>query len=203
MQALQIPQCFLLNPHLNYCYKTQHQIVLRGMSCLHPPLCGKAIKLFFSTLPKILSASFNLAVVHRGQIFSINSCHPINGSRRGSLGFLLFCQLLGFEKYHICLVTLSQCHKISVTQGYKMISQGYKIILLIQSKDTSLTHTLSKIIYICKTLGTYCFLICHSPQYSLLSYTESVSSGWLLSAFKATILKCEHLIKALGSTDWK
>lgn len=98
----------LTSPTLNYCFKTQHQIVLRGMSLLHPPLCGKAIKLFFPTLPKSLSLSFNLALVHRGQIFSISSCHPINGSRRGRLGFLPAIGIWKISHLFGDIITMSQ-----------------------------------------------------------------------------------------------
>ena len=45
--------------------------VLRGVSPLCPPLPGKAIKLFFSSSPKTLSARFDLALVPRGRVFGM------------------------------------------------------------------------------------------------------------------------------------
>ena len=64
---------------LKYCYKVPHQILLgwdtifKGRSQLYPPLPGIAIKLLFSASPRTLSPKFNLAPVHRGQVFSITS----------------------------------------------------------------------------------------------------------------------------------
>ena len=64
-------------PPLNRCHKTPHQTplgwdrVFVGRSLLCPPSPGKAIKLFFSTLPKALSPGFSLVLVHRDQAFSI------------------------------------------------------------------------------------------------------------------------------------
>ena len=53
-----------------------------GTSLLGPSLPGKAIKLFISTSPKTLSLRGYWALLHRGQIFGINttiSSHPGNG----------------------------------------------------------------------------------------------------------------------------
>ena len=61
-------------PSLNHYYKISHyplQVGTRsfeGISPLWPPWPGKAIKLFFSTSPKILSPRFNLASGYRGWI---------------------------------------------------------------------------------------------------------------------------------------
>ena len=61
---------------LNHCYKTPHQILLgwhtvfEGMTPLFSPLPGKATKLFLSIWSKTLFLRFDLAPVHRGQIFS-------------------------------------------------------------------------------------------------------------------------------------
>ena len=41
---------------------------LRNLACCDPSLPGKAIKLFFSPLPKTLSPSFYWAPVSKGQI---------------------------------------------------------------------------------------------------------------------------------------
>ena len=59
------------SPPLNHCHEAPHQILLgwnpgfEGRSPLCPPLPGKAIKLFFSTLPETLSLRFYLALVYR------------------------------------------------------------------------------------------------------------------------------------------
>ena len=54
VQALHSPYILSANLTLNCCYKP-----------------GKATKLFFSTSPKTLSARFDSAPVHRGQVFDI------------------------------------------------------------------------------------------------------------------------------------
>ena len=64
---------------LNHCYKTPHQILLgwhtvfEGMTPLFSPLHGKATKLFLSIWSKTLFLRFDLAPVHRGQVFSIKT----------------------------------------------------------------------------------------------------------------------------------
>ena len=42
--------------------------VFKALACCDPPLSGKAMKLFFSPLPKTLSLHFNSALADRGQI---------------------------------------------------------------------------------------------------------------------------------------
>ena len=57
----------------NLNYKTYHPLQAgthssEGMSPLWPPLPGKAVKLFFSTSPKLLSLRFNSVSGYRGQL---------------------------------------------------------------------------------------------------------------------------------------
>ena len=64
----------LITPPLSHYYETSHYPLQggtrssEGISLLWPPLPGKAIKLFFSTLPKTLSRRFNLVSGYRGRI---------------------------------------------------------------------------------------------------------------------------------------
>ena len=72
MWALHAPWSLLATPLLDY--KTPHKRPRvgthssEGISLLCPPLPGKAIKLFFCTLPKTPSPRFNSVPVYRGQI---------------------------------------------------------------------------------------------------------------------------------------
>ena len=71
---------------LNHCHETPRQILpgwdtqflKAGVPCV-PTLPSKTIRLFFSILPKTLSPRFNLAPVHRGQVFSIKTARKYCG----------------------------------------------------------------------------------------------------------------------------
>ena len=68
---------------LNNYYKTCHCLPqagilgFEGLSPLHSPLPGKAIKLFFYVSPETLSLRFNSALVHRGEAFDIKTSGEI------------------------------------------------------------------------------------------------------------------------------
>ena len=65
------PSEMLITPSLNHNYKTPHYPLqvrthsFEGISPLWPYLSGKAIKLYISTSPKILSPKFNCVGIQR------------------------------------------------------------------------------------------------------------------------------------------
>ena len=77
MQALYTPWSLSATLPLNHCYKTPHQIPpgwdtqFWGHEPAVAPFAWQSNRLFFSTLLKILSLNFDLALVHRGQVFGI------------------------------------------------------------------------------------------------------------------------------------